>query len=129
MTTESDFKSALKEMGFKEKRENSSFTWSLVHFEYGIINYNGGLIWINRLSKDMRNLAKLENKSGRDPSNEKIEKERLYRKTLSDMRCMTGIRESDIAFHFRKSGGDYVGISDTVDVKILMKLLDTLISK
>ncbi|HOX41896.1 MAG TPA: hypothetical protein PK263_06970 [bacterium] len=123
MSTESEFRNALESLGFKLK-SNVSFDWSYTHPRFGIVNYHGGYISINRISTLMRD----ETRDAISHASTNKEKENVYRKYLAhNIECYEAIA-SNLKFCFRRSGTNYVEISEIVGIDTLMRLASEIFS-
>ena len=123
MSAESEFRNALESLGFISKR-NKSFDWSYEHPSFGIVNYHGRHISIGRISTLMRDGAK--DVISHATTNK--DKENVYRKYLSrNIECYEAIA-GNLKFCFRRSGTNYVEISEVVGIDTLMRLASEIFS-
>lgn len=122
MSVESKFRLILESLGFAPQN-NASFIWSYTHPKFGIVNYmSSGHVCINKLSRLMKDATRDVVKG----VTENTIKEGIYRGFLAEsVKCYKNI-ESDLKFYLRKSGGDYVGVSENVGLDTLTQLLGEL---
>ncbi len=131
MSVEGELRKLLEENGYKLK-EKDSFTWGYKHPKNNtIINYsrykNGNYIWFNKLTKLMR--VEVEETHGRGyVSSSYQERERFYREALSKFSFYKDIKDN-VEFPPRKSGKEYVGISENVGIDVLSTVFKSIDSE
>lgn len=121
MSTATDFKRFLLEIGFMHKTENIHYKSSYDHPRFGVVNFNSGKIWINKVAKYMRDHTK-QRYGDLKPIPKKV-RETYYFEALSELEDYKKIKYL-IDLRVVPSGEDYFAISEKVDYKVLMDFFE-----